>query len=439
MCTFMIEWLLDLPAYIKVGGTLAGILLANRFGLSLGFAILLFSVILSLWSGTGIPGIWFQIVSFENPENYLLPVVVLFLLFFTESLDQTGRMERTVTALKTWLKSRKMLLAGLPALVGLLPMPAGALFSAPMVASVDAQNELDAPHKAAINYWFRHIWEYWWPLYPGVLLAITYSGLPAALFYLIQIPFTLVAAAAGYFFILRKIKRNCSDDPNSGILDYDAVFSALGPIGLLVVLSVIGSTFLISLGVSGSLSSLIAMLVGLILAIVMTFFGNTAAWRPSLYFFKKRNTWLMIILVIGIQTFSVVLKSPLDALGTTLVTLMRDEFINIGIPILAVIMLIPFISGMVTGTAFGFVGASFPIVFALVGQHPSLGISAATTSCAYAFGYMGMIISPIHACYVVTCEYFETPILSTYRYIAAPCVFILMTSLILSGLYYTLM
>ena len=435
----MIEWLLNLPAYIKVGGALAGILLANRFGLSLGFAIILFSVILSLWSGTGITGLWFQVISFENPENYLLPVVILFLLFFTESLDQTGRMERTVTALKTWLKSRKMLLAGLPALVGLLPMPAGALFSAPMVASVDEQNELDAPHKAAINYWFRHIWEYWWPLYPGVLLAITYSGLSAALFYLIQIPFTLVAAAAGYFFILRKIKRNGSDDPNSGMLDYDAVFSALGPIGLLVVLSVIGSTLLISLGVSGSLSSLIAMLVGLILAILTNFVGHTVAWIPSLDFFKKRNTWLMIILVIGIQTFSVVLKSPLDSVGTTLVTFMRDEFINIGIPILAVIMLIPFISGMVTGTAFGFVGASFPIVFALVGQHPALGVSAATTSCAYAFGYMGMIISPIHACYVVTCEYFETPILSTYRYIAGPCAFILMTSLILSGLYYLLL
>jgi integral membrane protein (TIGR00529 family) len=435
----MIEWLSDLPAYIKVGGALAGILLTNRLGLPLGFAILLFSIMLSLWSGTGITDLWHQAASFDNPENYLLPLVVLLLLFFTESLDQTGRMERTVTALKNWLKSRKMLLAGLPALVGLLPMPAGALFSAPMVASVDEQNELDAPHKAAINYWFRHIWEYWWPLYPGVLLAITYSGLPAALFYLIQIPFTLVAAAAGYFFILRKIKKNVSDDPNSGILDYDAVFSALSPIGLLVVLSVIGSTFLISLGVDGSLSSLIAMLAGLILAIVMTFFGHSAAWIPSLDFFKKRNTWLMIILVIGIQTFSAVLKSPLDALGTTLVTLMRDEFINIGVPILAVIMLIPFISGMVTGTAFGFVGASFPIVFALVGQHPTLGVSAATTSCAYAFGYMGMIISPIHACYVVTCEYFETPVTGTYRYIAGPCVFILITSLILSGLYYILL
>ena len=434
----MIEYLFNLPAYVKVGGSLAGILLANRFGFELGVAILLFSVILSLWSGTGIQGLWRQVTSFDDPDNYLLPVVVLLLLFFTEALDRTGRMERTVAALKTWLQNKKMLLAGLPALVGLLPMPGGAVFSAPLVASVDTENELSVAQKAAINYWFRHIWEYWWPLYPGVLLAITYSGLPAALFYLIQIPFTLVAAAAGYFFILRKIKTNNADHSPGGILDYGAVFSALGPIGLLVILSVIGSIILISMGISGSLSSLIAMLIGLIIAIVAAFLGNGSSWITSLGLFRRSNTWMMLILVIGIQIFSAVLKSPLHASGITLVTLMRDEFISAGIPILAVIVLLPFISGMVTGTAFGFVGASFPIVFALVGQNPTLGISSATTACAYGFGYMGMMVSPIHICFVVTCEYFETPVLGTYRYIAGPCVFILATSVILSGLYYLL-
>jgi uncharacterized protein len=435
----MIEYLLTLPAYAKVGLSLAGILLANRLGLSLGIAILLLSIILSLWSGSGIPGVWSQVTSYENPENYLLPLVILLLLFFTESLDRSGRMERTVTALKAWLKSKKMLLAGLPALVGLLPMPAGALFSAPLVAAVDDEDELDPSHKTAINYWFRHIWEYWWPLYPGVLLAITYSGLPAALFYLIQIPFTIVAAAAGYLFILRKIKKKNTVHSDGCGLDYGAVMSALGPIGILVILSVVGSVILIAWGVEGSLSSLIAMLIGLIFAIGAAFWGSTPAWIPSLGLFRRRNTWLMLILVVGIQTFSAVLKSPLDAPGTTLVTLMRDDFINAGIPILAVIMLLPFISGMVTGAAFGFVGASFPIVYALIGQHPTLGISASTTALAYAFGYMGMMISPIHACFVVTCEYFKAPVLSIYRYIAVPCLFIMMTSLILSGLYYMFM
>ena len=435
----MIEWILALPAYIKVGGTLAGILLTNRFGLSLGFAILLFSLILSLWSGTGIAGLWFQVVSFENPENYLLPVVVLFLLFFTESLDQTGRMERTVTALKTWLKSRKMLLAGLPALVGLLPMPAGALFSAPMVASVDAQNELDPSHKAAINYWFRHIWEYWWPLYPGVILAIRYSGLPFELFLLLQAPFTIAALAGGYFFILKKVKKVNSDPGEKSSLPFQEIVSGSGPIVLLIVISITGSVVLPFWGLSGTLSSLLAMLTGLIIATGTAFRGRGHAWKETMKLFTKAHIWNMILLVISIQVFSGVLQYPLGAAGKTIVAVMRDEFVAYGIPIMLLMAVIPFISGIVTGVAFGFVGASFPIIFALIGENPSLNVAAAVTALAYACGYAGMMLSPMHICYVVTCEYFHTPLWRTYRYIIGPTLIITLAAITLSVLYYHLL
>lgn len=435
----MIEILLNIPSYIKVGVSFAGILLINRLGMSLGLAILICSVALSLWSGTGIPGIVFQVKSFGMPENYLLPVVILLLLFFTESLNKTGRMERTITTLKSWFKSKKMLLAGLPALVGFLPMPGGAVFSAPLVASLDSPGELDAKQRVAVNYWFRHIWEYWWPLYPGVILAIRYSELPAATFFLIQIPLTFAAVSGGYFFILKKIKKGNPENPRDGKLEFTNIFSALGPIGILVIISVLGSALLPKIGLSGTLSSLLSMLIGLILAIALVFSGNSSAWASSLGMLKHTGTWQMVLLVISILVFSATIKAPLDAAGTTLVALMRDEFISAGIPLAAVIMLIPFISGMATGVAFGFVGASFPIVFALVGQNPPLGVAAATTTCAYAFGYMGMMLSPIHVCFVVTCEYFSTPLFANYRYLIAPIVLILTVSLILSGLYYTLM
>ena len=144
----------------------------------------------------------------------------------------------------------------------------------------------------------------------------------------------------------------------------------------------------------------------------------------------------MIALVVGIQTFSAALLCPLDAAGATLITGMRDEFIRTGIPLITVIMLIPFISGMVTGVAFGFVGASFPIVFALVGPEPTAALSAATTAFAYSFGYMGMMLSPMHACFVVTAEYFCTTVFGAYRYIIGPVIIILLTSIALSGIYY---
>jgi integral membrane protein (TIGR00529 family) len=430
------DGLLHLPAYIKVGGSFLGILLLNYFGLPLGLAILLFSVLLPLWAGTGMNGLYYQIGSFSQPQNYILPVIILLLLYFTESLSKTGRMERTIKALKEWLKSKHIILAGLPALVGLLPMPAGALFSAPFVASVDEKEELELSHKVAINYWFRHIWEYWWPLYPGVILAMQYSRLPVIVFFLIQIPFTLAAVLGGYIFILRRVKD--ADDQNRGYgkMDTSEVLSAMGPIGLLVIISLLGSAILPILGIEGTLANLIAMLTGLIIALGSIFSGHAAAFRPSLRMLMRMDTWLMIALVVGIQAFSAALLCPIDAAGATLITGMRDEFIRTGIPLITVIMLIPFISGMVTGVAFGFVGASFPIVFALVGPEPTTALSAATTAFAYSFGYMGMMLSPMHACFVVTAEYFCVPVFGAYRYIIGPVVIILLTSIVLSGIYY---
>lgn len=430
------DWFLNVPAYMKVGSSFLGILLLYRLKAPLGVAILAFSLLLTLWAGTGWNGLLFQIESFSRPQNYLLILIILLLLFFTEALNKTGRMGRTTDALKSWLKSKHLILAGLPALVGLLPMPAGALFSAPFVDAVDQGREIEPQRKVAINYWFRHIWEYWWPLYPGVILAMQYSGLPALKFFLIQLPFTFAAILGGYLFILRKIRQSNDDHVRGGRFDATAVLSALGPIGLLVVISVAGSALAPRIGVDGTLANLIAMLTGLLAALVMVFAGHASAFGSTLLMLKRRDTWLMVVLVVGVQAFAAVLSCPVDAAGSTLISGMRDEFMRTGIPLIVVIMLIPFISGMVTGVAFGFVGASFPIVFALLGPNPSPGVAAATTAFAYTFGYMGMMLSPMHACLVVTAEYFKTSLFGAYRYIIGPAFVILVTSILLSALYY---
>jgi integral membrane protein (TIGR00529 family) len=442
------DFLVNLPASIKVGASFCGILVAYRSGLGLGFAILVFAVVLTLWTGAGLAGCSYQAHSLLSPENYLLLVVILLLLFFTEALDKTGRMKRTINALEEWLKSPRLLLAGFPALVGLLPMPGGALFSAPLVAAVDPENTLRPAHKAAINYWFRHIWEYWWPLYPGIILAIKYSGLSSGLFFCIQMPFTLAAAASGYVFIMRRIGRG-QERARPGKLDKSEAASTLWPIAVLVIVSLAGSFLLPSAtGMAKTLANIVAMVVGLSIGLVVIFWNNTGALRQSMAMFAKKNTWEMMLLVLGIQVFSGALTVPIPPASAltvplshggaagTLVMSMRDEFLGLGIPLVFVIALVPFISGAVTGVAFGFVGASFPIVFALLGASPPLNVVCAATTFAYGCGYMGMILSPVHICFVVTNEYFKSRMFETYRYILLPSACIFIAGCIMSASYY---
>ncbi len=439
------DGLFALPAYAKILFSFLGILLLNRFGAPLGVAILTFALLLTAWTGTGWKGFLYQAETFIQPQNALLPPIILLLLFFSDSLKRTGRMDRTIAGLKDWLRKKHIIIAGLPALVGLLPMPAGALFSAPFVAAMDEEKELVPPRKVAINYWFRHIWEYWWPLYPGVILAMQYAGLPVLTYFLIQVPFTAAAILGGYLFILRGIGKGKGKREGEGnsrensVWDPRAVFAAILPIGILVLVSILGSALLPPLGVKGTLANLVAMLAGLILALIASFAGRADVFRPALSIFGKKEIWLMFVLVLGIQAFSAALLCPLDAAGGTLVTGMRDELVRTGIPLITIVMVIPFISGAVTGVAFGFVGASFPIVFALLGPDPSLAVAAATTSFAYTFGYMGMMLSPMHACFVVTAEYFHTPIYGAYRYLLGPAAVMLATAGVLSAAWYFLL
>jgi len=105
-----------------------------------------------------------------------------------------------------------------------------------------------------------------------------------------------------------------------------------------------------------------------------------------------------------------------------LVDLLRAELADWGVPVVLMMMTIPFVSGLATGLAIGFVGASFPIVFSMLGGDPSLGQVLAATVLAYGFGYMGMILSPVHVCLIVTNEHFGTRLQSSLRVLARPAV-----------------
>ena len=431
----MFTFLLSLPASVKVGGAFFLILLLNRFGLPLAWSILVNAVLLGLWSGGGLSSFRYEASVLLGPESLLLILDILLLLFLTESLNASGRMERTINSLKAGLRRPRLLYAGLPALIGLLPMPGGAIFSAPLVDALDHEKRFDPALKSAINYWFRHIWEYWWPLYPGVILAMKYSGLPVAVFFCIQAPLTLFAVMGGVLFILNRIHTHGTQPARIKIVFKDAT-AALLPIGVLVVLAVGGSYALPSIGVKGTVANLLAMLTGLLTALIIVLLPSREALKKSLRIFTKPTIWGFVVLVIGVQTFSAVLKRPLGLHEITLVGLMRDEFLRLGIPLIAVMMAIPFISGMVTGVAMGFVGASFPLVFGLLGTDPTTGQVLGLTTLAYGFGYLGMMLSPVHICYVVTCEYFKHPMMKTYKLIALPLAIVAAGVLILSSFYY---
>ena len=87
------------------------------------------------------------------------------------------------------------------------------------------------------------------------------------------------------------------------------------------------------------------------------------------------------------------------------------------ISIYLVLIILPFIIGVSTGITMAFVGITFPILlpFFTTGDYPMIAFML-----AYAGGYAGVMLSPVHLCLVLTAEYFKADLGAVYREVVKP-------------------
>jgi hypothetical protein len=88
--------------------------------------------------------------------------------------------------------------------------------------------------------------------------------------------------------------------------------------------------------------------------------------------------------------------------------------------VLLLFLLLPFLCGILTGVMVGFVGACFPI---LLGILPQAGLQEHLLPLAIAAiiaGNAGQLLTPLHICLVVSCEYFQTTIAQVWKRLLSP-------------------
>ena len=408
----MLETLLAVPAIAKVLISLAVISLLSAFRLRLILCVLTGTLALAFWSGhtpAGMLSITWTRISATN--TVMLSGIILQVIWLSSQMDATGVMQDLVESLLARF-SRRTSVAVLPAVIGLLPMPGGALFSAPLVGRCDLDDSIPATLKTQVNYWFRHVWEYWWPLYPGMLLAMDISGLEAWQFMLLGLPVTLAAIAVGGIFLLRKLQAPGHDPlaarPPGQRLSFISLVSP--------IVVVIASYGVIRVGyaelraawrAAPEMNDYVPIAIGLLLAALFLQRQRPLAWRDWKGILGSTRAPMMVAIVLTMQVYGAFINAPLPD-GTRLAGSMARELAQLRIPLPVVIALLPFISGLTTGIAVGFVGASFPIVFNLLGDSPSVGMLLSTTVLAFGCGFLGVMLSPIHVCLVVTNQHFKT-------------------------------
>jgi len=404
----------SIPALVKVFLTFGLILGIYRLKVHLGLALFIGAGILGLIMGLPpLEIVVLMVKSILEPMALSLLLIVALILVLSRLMSDSGQLERIVVTFSRLVRDARTVSAVMPALIGLLPMPGGALFSAPMVKTASASADAGASLKSAINYWFRHIWEYWWPLYPGVILAVSLLGVKTYQFVLVQAPLTAVAVFSGVIFLLRPIPKNgpqkVEADPRTN--GFRAFFLEVSPI-LLVVLAIPGVAAF-ELVTRVKLPNLTSVFFGLSLCLLWVVYQNKISGRLVMKAILDKSIPPMLLLILGIMAY----KGVLVESGS--VDLIHEEMVRYGIPPVLLVLLMPFITGFITGICVAFVGASFPLLVPLLSHHQGLDYMAYALL-AYSFGYMGIMLSPVHVCLLVTKDYFNASLLKIYRRLIGP-------------------
>ncbi len=409
---------MEISAVAKILVVFFAVLGASRIRVPLGAGLIGGGLALDLWAGKSMQvlaaDLW---QAFIRPELWLLAITITLIMEIGHFMasEENGKAIVSLARRYGGKHGQAISLVLIPAAIGMVPMPGGALFSAPLVGRT-AQNSSTSPEwKAAVNYWFRHILEYWWPLYPVVIVTLSIFTLQTWKFMLLQIPFTFVSLGAGYFFLLRHQTFSFTDAPAEQNLP--SIMQILLPIVIIVLATLLLPGFVHRLlpGLNPASWKLLSMLTGLLVSLAIIWRGRKNHSRKMFSDIASPKTATVFITLAGVMIF----ESLLDSSG--LIPLAGRE-LSIGhVPIGLIIAILPFLAGLVTGIAIGFAGAAFPIVVGFItagdiGMQPMAALVL-----AFSMGYAGMMLSPVHLCFLLTVDYFSASFIRVYKYIL-PCV-----------------
>jgi integral membrane protein (TIGR00529 family) len=427
----MIVWLSAVPALVKILGALAVLLLVNRWSRSLTLAALAGFLTLGLWCGhgwttsgssPGLPAIARTYLS--AIDTWSLGISVLLAVWLSSLMEGSGAMTDLVGVVRGRCR-RRTAMAVLPAVIGWLPMPGGANFSAPLVEACDEKRQVEPLTKAVVNYWFRHIWEYWWPLYPGVLMATKLSHLEAPLLMAIMAPLSLAAVMSGWVLLLRRVPADDDEPPSSRpAFGGDALRFIVLVLPILVVVAVYVVLRLTLPAWTTGDARYLPIILGVLLAIIVVGVQRRIPWPQWRAALLSGKTFQQVLLTFLLCGFGAVIETPFPD-GRLLAEVLRGELATWSIPPELIMVIIPFLIAMVTGICVAFVAASFPIVLGLAGADASLREVMAAVVLAYGSGYAGMLLSPVHFCLIQTNLFFKTTLGSSLVRLGPACAMLL--------------
>lgn len=363
---------------IWIGFIIALILILSISIKNLYLALFTGSIFLGIYNLSILKTLSVMIHTITDPSIFLLAVSVGLIAVIGGLLQESHLMESLIQNFRVGKKG-SMILS--PALFGMLPMPGGALLSAPMVDRIG--KDVDNTKKAIINVWFRHFLVFIYPL--GALLPTTkMAGLELYDQILYLLPLFFILLVIGYIFFINNI---------DGKITYKEKFSLKGlltPLGLIMIAP--GTHFFL---MHYFTLSEIPLIIGVSTCVISIVLYGKLSLNTIYQTAIRVKFWKFTLIIFGMFLFlnmfaAANIASVISSAAFT------PAFLLVGIGS---------ILGFVTGRIQLPVSIIIPIYFA---KYNTGEISHISFAIMYFSVFMGYVASPIHPCVSVSIEYFKT-------------------------------
>jgi len=325
-------------------------------------------------------------------------------------LKRVDCLKNLVDSLQHLVKDYRLILAFIPALIGMIPMPVGAMFSAPMVKAVGERAGLSPEESTFVNYWFRHIWEFMFPIFSGIILFVGLLNVTFREVILVQSPLTIIAAIVGFVWEYKNLKKNGGSINKKEIFfNLKKLFLSVWPILTVIIL-------------------VTAIKIDLLISLILVIFSLFLAHFDKLRFSEVKKIIKydidpnVIILIAGIMIFQKMLRVSGG------MEIIPETFIKLGVHPYIILFSIPFCIAMITGITPAAIGIGIPILLPII---ISGEVNFYYAMFAYTGAFTGIMLSPMHLCLVLTRNYFKSDLNKIYKMLIFPLSIVVLSALIM--------
>ncbi len=392
---------------LALAASIVLIIILVRFRVDLGVAMLAGACTLALGAGFAPKWTALQIwAAAIEKDTLLLFGRIATILALGALAGKLGYLDHLVSGLKKMIRDNRVVVALIPAFGGLLPMPGGTMLTAPMVGSALKDDDVSPEQLLFISYWFRHVWEYIWPLYPGVVFTATLIDRPVSDMFLAGWPLTLTAIVGGAFFVLRHVRAGRNEtSPEERRRAWPELIKGVLPFAIVI---------------TGALVLKIELILVVLAVIVMLAIFERAGVKDVMLSLRRGVEPQIITLVFGVGAYKYLL------IATGIRESVPEFLIQMQMPELAVIIAVPMLIGLITGVTLAYVGVTFPLLMPLLGSpNPDMHL----VMLAFGSGFIGCLISPVHLCLVLARVHFGATFARFYRMMALPLVLLMVVAL----------